>query len=54
VDAYAAIEQNRLKYLRLNKKKLHAYLYQGFKMPSLQVTIMLLPSDKGSFCHLLS
>jgi hypothetical protein len=29
VDAYAAIEQNRLKYLRLNKKKLLADLYQG-------------------------
>jgi hypothetical protein len=29
VDAYAAIEQNRLKYLRLNKKKLRADLYQG-------------------------
>jgi hypothetical protein len=27
VDAYAAIEQNRLKYLRLNKKKLRADLY---------------------------
>jgi len=27
VDAYAAIKQNRLKYLRLNKKKLHADLY---------------------------
>jgi hypothetical protein len=31
VDAYAAIEQNRLKYLRLNKKKLHADLYQGLQ-----------------------
>ncbi len=29
VDAYAAIEQNRLKYLHLNKKKLRADLYQG-------------------------
>jgi len=29
MDAYAAIEQNRLKYLRLNKKKFHANLYQG-------------------------
>jgi hypothetical protein len=29
VDAYAAIEQNRLKYLRLNKKKLRVDLYQG-------------------------
>jgi hypothetical protein len=29
VDAYVAIEQNRLKYLRLNKKKLRADLYQG-------------------------
>jgi len=31
VDAYAAIEQNRLKYLHLNKKKLHANLYQGLQ-----------------------
>ncbi len=31
VDAYAAIEQNRLKYLPLNKKKLHADLYQGLQ-----------------------
>ncbi len=29
VDVYAVVEQNRLKYLRLNKKKLHANLYQG-------------------------
>jgi len=29
VDAYAAIKQNRLKYLRLNQKKLCANLYQG-------------------------
>jgi hypothetical protein len=29
VDAYVAIEQNRLKYLRLNQKKLCADLYQG-------------------------
>jgi len=31
VDAYAAIEQNRLKYLRLNQKKLRADLYQGLQ-----------------------
>jgi len=31
VDAYAAIEQNRLKYLHLNQKKLHANLYQGLQ-----------------------
>jgi hypothetical protein len=31
VDAYAAIEQSRLKYLRLNKKKLRADLYQGLQ-----------------------
>jgi len=31
VDAYAAIEQSRLKYLRLNKKKLCVDLYQGFQ-----------------------
>jgi hypothetical protein len=31
VDAYAAIEQNHLKYLRLNQKKLRADLYQGLQ-----------------------
>jgi hypothetical protein len=31
VDAYAVIEQSRLKYLRLNKKKLHMDLYQGLQ-----------------------
>jgi hypothetical protein len=31
VDAYVAIEQNCLKYLRLNKKKLRADLYQGLQ-----------------------
>jgi len=31
VDTYAAIEQNRLKCLRLNKKKLHTDLYQGLQ-----------------------
>jgi hypothetical protein len=29
VDAYATIERSRLKYLRLNQKKLRADLYQG-------------------------
>jgi hypothetical protein len=31
VDAYAAIEQNHLKYLRLNHKRLRADLYQGLQ-----------------------
>jgi hypothetical protein len=31
VDAYAAIKQNRLKYLRLNQKKLRVDLYQGLQ-----------------------
>jgi hypothetical protein len=31
VDAYAAIEQNHLKYLRMNQKKLRADLYQGLQ-----------------------
>jgi hypothetical protein len=31
VDAYAAIEQNRLRYLRLNQKKLRANLYQDLQ-----------------------
>jgi len=31
VDAYVAIEQNRLRYLCLNQKKLRADLYQGLQ-----------------------
>jgi hypothetical protein len=31
VDVYATIKQNRLKYLRLNQKKLRANLYQGIQ-----------------------
>ncbi len=31
MDVYVAIEQNCLKYLRLNQKKLHADLYQGLQ-----------------------
>jgi hypothetical protein len=31
MDAYVAIEQNRLKYLRLNQKKLRVDLYQGLQ-----------------------
>jgi len=31
VDAYVAIEQNRLKYLHLNKKKLRSDLYHGLQ-----------------------
>jgi hypothetical protein len=31
VDAYVTIEQSRLKYLRLNKKKLCVDLYQGLQ-----------------------
>jgi hypothetical protein len=31
VDAYAAVEQNRLRYLRLNQKKFHADLYLGVR-----------------------
>jgi hypothetical protein len=29
MDAYAAIEQNRLTYLRLNQKELRVDLFQG-------------------------
>jgi hypothetical protein len=54
VDAYVAIEQNRLKYLCLNQKNFVRIFIKAFKTPSLQVTITLLPSDRGSFCHLLS
>ncbi len=31
VDAYAAVEQNQLRYLCLNQKKLHADFYQGLQ-----------------------
>jgi len=31
MDAYATIEQNRLKYLRLNQKKIRIDLYQGLQ-----------------------
>jgi hypothetical protein len=31
VDAYVAVEQNRLKYLCLNQKKLRANLYQSLQ-----------------------
>ncbi len=31
MDAYAAIEESHLKYLRLNKKKFHMDLYQGLQ-----------------------
>jgi hypothetical protein len=31
VDTYAVIQQNPLRYLHLNQKKLHANLYQGLK-----------------------
>ncbi len=31
MDVYAVIEQNRLKYLRLNQKKLRADFYQGLQ-----------------------
>jgi hypothetical protein len=31
VDAYADVEQNCLRYLRLNQKKLRADLYQGLQ-----------------------
>jgi hypothetical protein len=55
MNAYAAIEQSCLKYLRLNKKNFAWIFIKAFKTPSLaQVTIALLPSDKGSFCHIFS
>jgi hypothetical protein len=54
VDAYAAVEQNLLRYLRLNQKKFLQIFIKAFKTPLLQVTITLLPLDRGSFCHLLS
>jgi hypothetical protein len=35
VDAYVAIEQNRLKYLRLNKKNFVRIFIKAFKTPLL-------------------
>jgi hypothetical protein len=46
VDAYAAIEQNRLKYICQNQKKLHADLYQG-----LQDTIATGDSSDAAIGH---
>jgi hypothetical protein len=54
MDAYVVVEQNRLRYLCLNQKKIRVDLYQGLQEPLLQAIIMLLPSDKRSFRHLLS
>jgi hypothetical protein len=54
MDAYAAIKQSRLKYLRLNKKNFAWIFIKAFKTPSLQVKIALLPLDKGSLYHLFS
>jgi hypothetical protein len=31
MDAYVVVKQNHLRYLRLNKKKLHADFYQGLQ-----------------------
>jgi hypothetical protein len=31
MDVYVVVKQNHLKYLRLNKKKLRADLYQGLQ-----------------------
>ncbi|CAG8768652.1 12978_t:CDS:1, partial [Cetraspora pellucida] len=31
VDAYASVEQNRLNFLKLNQKKIHAELYSGLQ-----------------------
>ncbi len=53
VDAYAVVEQNRLMYLRIRKSFVQISI-KAFRTPSLQVTIVLLPSDRGSFCHLFS
>ncbi len=53
VDAYAVVEQNRLMYLRIRKSFVQISI-KAFRTPSLQVTIVMLPSDKGSFCHLFS
>jgi hypothetical protein len=55
VDAYAVVKQNRLRYLRLNKKNLCANLYQGLQDAIIVGDkITLLPLDRGSLCHLLS
>jgi len=53
VDAYVAIEQNRLRYLCLNQKKASCRsLSRPLGRHHLQVTIAL-PLDRGSFCPLL-
>jgi hypothetical protein len=62
VDAYAAIEQNRLKYLRLNQKKLRVDLYQGLQdaivvgdnnIVAIGQRIILSSSFTGGPCHMV-
>jgi len=62
MDVYATIEQNRLRYLRLNQKKLCADLYQGLQdaivasdnnATTIGQRIILPSSFTGSPCHML-
>jgi len=54
VDAYAAIEQNRMKYLCLNKKKLHMDLYQGLQDAITAGDNSVVAIGQRIICHLLS
>ncbi len=62
MDAYAAIKQNRLKYLCLYKKKLHVDLYQGLQdaivagdnsVAAIRHRIILPSSFTVSPCHMV-
>jgi hypothetical protein len=62
VDAYVVVEQNRLRYLRLNQKKLRVDLYQGFQDAivvgdnsdvAIKQRIILPSSFKGSPRHMV-
>ncbi len=62
VDAYAIVEQNRLRYLRLNKKKLCADIYQGLQdaidagdnsVVTIGQKIILPSSFTGGPCHMV-
>jgi len=62
VDAYVVVEQNCLRYLHLNQKKLRAYFYQGLQdaivaSDNSDVAIgqrIILPSSfTGGPCHMI-
>jgi len=62
VDAYVAIEQNHLRYLRLNQKKFRVDLYQGLQdtivasdnnAAAIEQRIILPSSFTAGPCHMV-